>query len=214
MPWSRRFPKCQQELPMAQGEGHAPGDGSKSPSRYSPHQPLPFLPCLTPWNPCPSCLQYPWLKGPFLLCWAHQPPRGRPHSSRGQGWRLCSVGPGPGPLTLLWPIHALSLRSSPILPQCQQPSRTLGTFVSLVSLPQGGTDAWMRVVHGARPHLTGSVGSKGFGLQAARLRRRRLEASACYDWSGIQVFLCALPQPRVKGQGALPLAAIVGRTPR
>lgn len=42
----------------------------------APHQPLPFfLPCLTPGTHATSCLQYPWLKGPFLLCWAHQPPR-------------------------------------------------------------------------------------------------------------------------------------------
>lgn len=116
-------------------------------------------------------------------------------SSRGQGWRLCSVGPES------WPTHRchlythmlLASRSSPTLPQCQQLLKDPGDILFLsVSLPQGGTDAWMRVVHGLSPHLTGSVGSRGFGAAGSRVeRRRRLEASPCYDWSGIQVFLCA-----------------------
>ena len=46
-------------------------------------------------------------------------------------------------------------------------------------------------------------------------RRRRLEASPCYDWSGIQVFCVPLPPTRVKKRpGTLPLAAIVGRMPQ
>lgn len=100
-----------------------------------------------------------------------------------------------------WPTHRchlythmlLASRSSPTLPQCQQLLKDPGDILFLsVSLPQGGTDAWMRVVHGLSPHLTGSVGSRGFGAAGSSVeRRRRLEASACYDWSGIQVFLCA-----------------------
>lgn len=120
-----------------------------------------------------------------------------------------------------WPTHRchgcsmlLASRSSPTLPQCQQLLKDPGDILFLsVSLPQEGTDAWMRVVHGPKPHLTGSVGSRGFGLQAARLRAR-LEASACRSWSGIQVFLCASAPTRVKKRpGALPLAAIVGGRP-
>lgn len=113
-------------------------------------------------------------------------------SSRGQGWRLCSSPES-------WPTHRCHLYThmllaSPFIPHsAPMPAAAQGPWGHFISLcvlaPRrhrclDESGAW------AKPHLTGSVGSRGFELQAAAERLRRLEASPATTGLGSR-FLCA-----------------------